>query len=432
MRPGLYRVYDRTMASEGQKKVMQVLARGDSVFFTGSAGTGKSWLLRHVLEQGMLGERGVYVTASTGIAAVNIGGTTLHSFAGIGLGRDTLSEESDEVQREKLVAKVLRSRWAVRRWKRCHVLVVDEISMIDATLFDDLEYLARKVRETEAPFGGIQLVLCGDFLQLPPVGSCKMAFQAESWGRCVPRAQCVVLRHAFRQRGDRAFLQLLEKARMGRAGKGHIAQLRRRVSRTPGKEVQLCSLRRVAQSKNAERMAALGGPEITYGAKDYSRNEAMLRFLDKNCIARKTLVLKPGARVMLLANLDPDCGLANGSTGEVVKIDSGLPVVLFDCGLERMVSVHSWKIEQDSVAVAERVQVPLCLAWAITIHKAQGMTLDSARVSLDNVFERGQAYVALSRVRSMEGLSLEGAPRASMFMASPDAVEFYEGLRQEG
>ncbi|EEH09926.1 DNA repair and recombination protein pif1 [Histoplasma capsulatum G186AR] len=463
--------------SEEQKRVVEAIVKdGKSIFFTGSAGTGKSVLMREIIKK--LREKyrkepdRIAVTASTGLAACNIEGVTLHSFAGIGLGKGPVAD---------LVKKVKQNQKNRTRWLRTKVLVIDEISMVDGDLFDKLEEIARKIRNNGRPFGGIQLVVTGDFFQLPPVPDstkvAKFAFSASTWNTTIQHT--ILLTHVFRQK-DPKFAGMLNEMRLGKLSPETIAafkQLSRPLNFHDSLEAtELFPTRSEVENANSARMARLSGETMVFTAVDGGtmQNEAQRSQLLADCVA-PTIQLKKGAQVMLIKNMDES--LVNGSLGKVVafmdearfdyytKNDEDFagdpshddrksqainkvrsyenkigtvstngkwPVVCFvqPDGTERhlLCQPETWKIELPNGEVrAQRTQVPLILAWALSIHKAQGQTLQRVKVDLGRVFEKGQAYVALSRATSQAGLQVSRFdPRR--VMVHPKVLEFYSNL----
>ncbi|KAJ5695879.1 hypothetical protein N7536_006291 [Penicillium majusculum] len=467
--------------SDEQRAVLDaVVDRGKSMFFTGSAGTGKSVLMREIIAKLRNKYRKepdrIAVTASTGLAACNIGGVTLHSFAGIGLGKEPVPE---------LVKKIKKNQKARNRWLRTKVLVVDEVSMVDGDLFDKLEEIARRIRNNGRPFGGIQLVVTGDFFQLPPVpdGSnreAKFAFAAASWTTCIQHT--ILLTNIFRQR-DPEFADMLNEMRLGKITPRTIEAFRRLSRPLDVKDqieaTELFPTRAEVEGANSARMGRLSGEMMRFNAvdsgtiQDPQHRERLLA----NCMAPPMIQLKKGAQVMLIKNMEDS--LVNGSIGKVVAFMSEdyfdsykendknfaddatasdderahrarkklkpmgykegpasmarkWPLVSFlqPDGSERhlLCQPETWKIELPNGEVqAQRQQVPLILAWALSIHKAQGQTLQRVKVDLGRVFEKGQAYVALSRAVSQEGLQVTRfEPRK--VMVHPKVVEFYSNL----
>ncbi|XP_075391882.1 ATP-dependent DNA helicase PIF1 isoform X1 [Tenrec ecaudatus] len=443
--------------SEEQAAVLNVVLKGQSVFFTGSAGTGKSYLLKRIL--GSLPPTGTVATASTGVAACHIGGTTLHAFAGIGSGRAPLAQ-----------CVALAQRPGVQQgWLNCQRLVIDEISMVEADLFDKLEAVARSVyamraaskvwsvvllprvaahpspshpgplpravRRQDKPFGGIQLIICGDFLQLPPVtkGSQppQFCFQAKSWKRCVPVT--LELTQVWRQ-ADQAFISLLQAVRLGRCTDEMTRQLQATATHKVGWDgivaTRLCTHQDDVAVTNQKRLQKLPGEVHSFEATDSDPEQA--RTLDAQCPASRLLQLKLGAQVMLLKNLAVSRGLVNGARGVVVGFEEGkgLPQVRFLCGVTEVIRADRWTVQVTGGQLISRQQLPLQLAWAISIHKSQGMSLDCVEISLGRVFASGQAYVALSRARSLQGLRvLDFNP--TVVCCDPQVLRFYAALRRD-
>ncbi|KAJ8105400.1 hypothetical protein OPT61_g10202 [Boeremia exigua] len=459
--------------SDEQKNVLDlVIQHKKSVFFTGSAGTGKSVLLREIisgLRKKFIREPDrVAVTASTGLAACNIGGVTIHSFSGIGLGKEPA---------EDLVKKIRRNAKAKQRWLRTKVLIVDEVSMVDGDLFDKLEQIARTIRNNGRPFGGIQLVITGDFFQLPPVPEfgkpSKFAFDAGTWNTSIEHT--IGLHHVFRQK-DPVFANMLNEMREGRMSAESITNFKRLDRPLPASEgnieaTELFPTRMEVERANTLRMQQLHGDTFSFEARDggtVTNKEQRDRLL-QNCMVPEVVHLKKGAQVMLVKNMDDT--LVNGSLGKVIgfmteqqftfwkeneedmlegniseaqmkaemaKTVLGLntaqvfPLIRFAIadGTTRdlLCKREDWKVELPNGEVqASRSQIPLILAWALSIHKAQGQTLERVRVDLGRVFEKGQAYVALSRATSMAGLQiLRFDPRK--IMAHEKVRSFYSSL----
>ncbi|KAL1961677.1 hypothetical protein VTN77DRAFT_1315 [Rasamsonia byssochlamydoides] len=486
-KPRMYRPPERVASlflSDEQRGVLEaVVDKGKSIFFTGSAGTGKSVLMREIIKK--LREKyrrepdRVAVTASTGLAACNIEGVTLHSFAGIGLGKENAQE---------LVKKIRKNQKARNRWLRTKVLIIDEVSMVDGDLFDKLEEIARRIRNNGRPFGGIQLVVTGDFFQLPPVPEssnreAKFAFDAATWNTCIQHT--VLLTHVFRQK-DPEFAAMLNEMRLGKISQRTIEAFKK-LSRPLNfhdslEATELFPTRAEVDNANSLRMSRLSGEVMTFHAVDSgSIQDTQIR--DKllaNCMAPPVIQLKKGAQVMLIKNMEDT--LVNGSLGRVVAFmdettfdyyrtheddyiaDAGdlsdeekanrtrkriralahkekeggistsrkWPLVCFvqPDGTERhlLCQPETWKIELPNGEVqAQRQQIPLILAWALSIHKAQGQTLQRVKVDLGRVFEKGQAYVALSRATSQEGLQVSGFDPKKV-MVHPKVIEFYKNL----
>ncbi|KND04641.1 uncharacterized protein SPPG_00357 [Spizellomyces punctatus DAOM BR117] len=412
--------------SEEQENVAKLVVDGqESIFFTGSAGTGKSVLLRELIKrlQSKYAKEEIAITASTGIAACNIGGITLHSFSGCGIAKETAAV---------LAQRVIANNRSSTRWRSTKVLIIDEVSMVEGDFFDKLEYVARSVRRSQKPFGGVQLVICGDFLQLPPVSkNARYAFEATSWGNCVKRT--IQLNHVFRQR-DSTFVNLLNEMRIGVVSPESekvLRNLSRELRFEDGLEAtQLFALRNQVDQANAARLANLPGQSKIFKAQDHAKTEADRAKL-KDFMAPAVLELKLGAQVMLIKNLDEK--LVNGSLGRVASFEekTGYPVIEFIInGSPKYMEITNddWTLEVPGQGVvASRNQVPLILAYSMSIHKSQGQTLERVKVDLGRVFENGQAYVALSRATSLEGLQVLNYSRNKV-RVDRRVVEFHKKL----
>ncbi|OBZ89515.1 ATP-dependent DNA helicase pfh1 [Choanephora cucurbitarum] len=441
----------RPELSEEQQRVFDMVVHAhQSLFFTGSAGTGKSVLLRAIIDRlrSQYGSQ-LAVTASTGIAACNINGCTLHSFGGIGIGQDSA---------DQLYHKVLNSKRAKERWIETTVLIIDEISMVDADLFDKLNIIAKRIRRNDKPFGGMQIVVTGDFFQLPPVNPnkvSKFAFEANAWQEAI--TQTVMLTQVFRQK-DGTFVRILNEMRLGRLSNEAI-NIFSSLSRTPEGDneiepTELYPLRNEVDSSNKRRLDELKGETVEFKAVDVGDPRKI-----SGCIAPAVMHLKLHAQVMLLKNIDSD--LVNGSLGVVIgfvgkgeyrskkkceflrtpqklanytmenELDMNVPYPIVKFSGERILLLEreTWSFSLPGGNVeASRHQIPLMLAWAISIHKSQGQTLDRVRVDLGKVFEKGQAYVALSRATNLETLQILNFD-PSKVMAHPTVTRFYQTLQ---
>lgn len=407
-----------------QAAVLSAVLSGRNVFFTGSAGTGKSFLLKRIM--GSLPPKSTFATASTGVAACHIGGTTLHSFAGIGSGTAPLEQCIELAQRPGVL----------QHWTSCQHLIIDEVSMVEAQFFDKLESVARSVRRSTEPFGGIQLIVCGDFLQLPPVSKGKekasFCFQARSWRKVI---QLNMELTEVRRQTDRTFISLLQAVRVGRVTEEVTAKLLgsayHHIERDGILATRLCTHKDDVELTNENKLQQLPGSVRVFEALD--SDPALVKTIDAHSPVNRVIQLKVGAQVMLTKNLDVARGLVNGARGVVVGFESGkhgLPHVRFLCGVTEVLKAERWVFKSGGGIHLSRQQLPLKLAWAISIHKSQGMTLDCVEISLARVFESGQAYVALSRARSLEGLRVMDFD-PSVVRADPDVLAFYKRLRKE-
>lgn len=430
--------------TEEQKSVLSAVREGSSVFITGSAGTGKTKLLTEIVK--LLKElhtpSKVFVTASTGISAFAIRGQTLHSFAGI--------RNNANCDPENLLNVIKRGR-ARRNWRKVKALVIDEISMVDAKLFDDLEFVARKIKDVNEPWGGIQLVVVGDFCQLPPVHNesnhkelnhkksedviMKYAFEADCWNDSFDLE--IELTKIFRQ-SDPRFIGLLQAIRKGESDHPDLALLEEHCSKTEcdPSAVQLFPLKKIVERVNEKKLRSLGKDGVFYRAVD-SGEDHWKKQLEQG-IAPEEVTICEGARVMLVKNLHTWKGLVNGATGTVVGFkkavdlddvcsDNWLPIVQFDSGKMLTMKPEEWHVMDGNKILARRKQIPLILAWALSIHKCQGMTLDKAIIDLSGAFGCGMTYTALSRVKGLDGLHLIGFKR-EMIRADHRVLEFYRSL----
>uniref|UniRef100_A0A8C9YLQ1 ATP-dependent DNA helicase PIF1 n=1 Tax=Sander lucioperca TaxID=283035 RepID=A0A8C9YLQ1_SANLU len=407
-----------------QAAVLSAVLSGKNIFFTGSAGTGKSFLLKRIM--GSLPPKSTFATASTGVAACHIGGTTLHNFAGIGSGSAPLEQCIELAQRPGVL----------QHWTSCRHLIIDEISMVEAQFFDKLEAVARSVRRSTVPFGGIQLIVCGDFLQLPPVSKGKerasFCFQARSWRKVI---QVNMELMEVRRQTDQSFISLLQSVRVGRVTEEVTATLMgsayHHIERDGILATRLCTHKDDVELTNEKKLQQLPGSVRAFEALD--SDPALVKAIDAHSPVGKLIQLKVGAQVMLTKNQDVSRGLVNGARGVVVAFESGkngLPHVRFLCGVTEVLKPERWVFKSGGGVHLSRQQLPLKLAWAISIHKSQGMTLDCVEISLARVFESGQAYVALSRARSLQGLRvMDFDPR--VVRADPDVLVFYKKLRKE-
>ena len=388
-----------------QDEAMRILESGHNVYLTGAAGSGKTHLLNAYIEY--LKGKGVNVgvTASTGIAATHMEGITIHSWAGIGL-RRTASDSDMEI--------ILRNRRIARRFQNTETLIIDEVSMLDAERLDLLERLARIARGNSEPFGGMQVVLCGDFFQLPPVTtmeepSPEFVYKSEVWQNMGLRV--CYLGEQYRQ-GDNEFLKILNAIRSATVDDAVVNRLHQcRTTAFPPmilkRIVKLYSHNADVDWENRRELSVLPGTEHEY-RMTMEGIPAIAEALKRGCLAPEKLVLKQGAAVMFVKN-NFEKGYVNGTLGTVSAFDeTGFPVITLLNGKGIVAEPVTWSVEENGRTLAQIKQVPLRLAWAITVHKSQGMTLDAAQVDLSRSFEKGMGYVALSRVRSLEGLCVLG------------------------
>jgi ATP-dependent DNA helicase PIF1 len=395
---------------------------GTSVFLTGAPGAGKTYVLNQFVKRAERAGRRVAVTASTGIAATHIGGTTIHSWSGLGI-RDRLNDYD-----KTWLAGNDRLR---KRYNSVEVLVIDEISMLHGARLDMINEACKLLRESDLPFGGLQVILVGDLFQLPPVNRADelvdFAHTSAAWQELHPEICYLTEQH--RQAGDE-LLDVLNAMRGGELGDMHIEALKSRHGQTP--EPGMAITRLYTHNIDVESINQRHLQELTSESKTFYMQTkgvaAKVEQLVKSVLAPEVLELRVGAEVMFVAN-DFAAGFVNGTRGQVLGFQNGLPQVRLSGGRVITVEPHNWQLTEDDRKRAEVVQLPLRLAWAITIHKSQGMSLDAAEIDLSRAFTPGMGYVALSRVRTLGGVYLTGINNLALQL-HPEIYEFDRQLRQ--
>ena len=400
----------------------RLVKQGHNVLLTGQAGTGKSTLLRNEIDAD---DEEVAITASTGIAALNIGGSTLHRWSGMMLGPKRGEDPRDHL-RELMRDKRQSVRAGMDRIRSCRLLVLDEVSMLSGVTLEFFDLLCRAVRRDQSPFGGIQIIATGDMHQLPPVRlhpsmPYDWVFKTPAWEHA--SFSVIHLTQVHRQ-DEPAFLRALGEFRVGNLSPESAELLASRVVHFPNADTPRLFTHNTQVDKwNAYRLSCIDTAETVYQASTHGPDH-QIQFLRNNLLTPERLVLKPGARVMFTVN-KPDLGFVNGQTGTVVVC--GRDEVLVDCdGMPIRVAPYEWRFDARDKHSATFVQIPLRLAFSLTIHKAQGLTLDSAYIDVRAAREPGQAYVALSRLRTLAGLNLK-AWFNGVFV-SRAALDFYEGM----
>jgi ATP-dependent DNA helicase PIF1 len=413
-----------------QQSCVDAVLRGDNVFLTGSAGTGKSFTIQHLEE--ILQEhpkKKISITAMTGCAAILLSprARTLHSWGGIGLGKESM---------EDLVIRVRKNKQAAERWRTTQVLVVDEVSMLGPTLFEKLEGVARKIRKCEKFFGGITLVLSGDFFQLPPVDEPTFLFQSPVFRRGIQRV--IDLQTIYRQKDDQTWYGVLQNIRKGQLSDTDISLLQSRLLSDPVKNVPatvLYPVNRKVDSLNDAALQRLGKPVRELKVRVARGNLTKLSDVEpmrQRMGVPSVLHLAEGAHVILTWNLDVEAGLVNGSQGVVTGFSArGYPIVDFrkvgEMEVETMEYAEEGEWQDKDYKIAFH-QFPLKLSWALSIHKVQGHNLDAALMDLGSeIFECGQAYVALSRIKKLEGVWLSSLD-PHRIRAHPEVVDYYASL----
>ena len=437
--------------SEEQTYAFEKFKKGENLFITGPGGTGKTKLIHHLVNHMIMNSIKFQVCAMTGCAAILLGcnARTLHSWSGI-----KLAKSSNSI----ILQNVLRNRKIMKSWKKVKVLIIDEVSMMSKKIFELIEQIARSIHKKDEPFGGIQVIFTGDFYQLPPVGegeddSSRFAFESPKWFQVFPLENNIQLTTLFRQTDD-LYKQILSEIRCGEISEESKEILRKYVKReyTGTIPTKLFPIKSKVDFVNNSMFAKLeteeqhfknyetssyeiylesGKPivsELLLKCKEMTAEEKEyeLDLMNKNIGIEKDLCLKVGATVMCTFNIDLENGICNGSQGVILNFNAKYPTVKFSNGIEMVVGYQYYQNEEYPTLVVG--QIPLCLAWAMTIHKIQGATLDIAEMDLGkSIFEYGQSYVALSRIRSLNGLYLsEFYPHR--IKSNPLVKQFYNQL----
>ena len=447
--------------SPEQTHALNQFILGKNLFITGPGGTGKTLLIKQLCDHANTHNLKYQVCALTGCAALllNCNARTLHSWGGIKLARGPKAE---------VINSVLRNKHAVKAWKKVNILIIDEVSMMSKKIFEIIEEIARRARKNAAPFGGMQVIFTGDMFQLPPVESAGEAdtaafcFESPGWSSVFNMENHIVLKTMFRQT-DPVYAQILGEVRTGNISEDNKRILQRYVGRTylPQEHAgcippKLFPIRAKVDLVNATMFAKIKEKEFVFECDKRTNCKTMIEkdtplsqeILEKsaelteqdvefemqqlinNTQCVQVLRLKKGAVVMCTINLDMDNGICNGSQGIVIDINEmgpkPVPVVRFYNGITRIIQPH-YRQSEDYPTIALGY-IPLCLAWAITIHKIQGATLDMAEIDIGgSVFEYGQTYVALSRIKTLNGLYLSSF-HAQRIKANPNVIEFYKNI----
>lgn len=407
-----------------QGLALEILKTGANVFLTGEPGAGKTYVLNEYIAWLDASNIPVAVTASTGIAATHIGGMTIHSWSYIGA-RDVLTQyDLDSIASNEKV---------VKRIKKARVLVIDEISMLDGRVLDMVEAVCRTVRQVGEAFGGLQVVLVGDFFQLPPIAGrgemARFAFESNAWERA--RFLTCYLTEQHRQEDD-LLLGLLSSIRKNDVCEDHYTLLGEQTDiEYEGIEpTRLYTHNSDVDAVNLAKLRELNTKGATY-KMDGKGNKQLLAGLVKNCLSSEVLELRIDAMVMCTKN-NFEAGYVNGTLARVVDFayEDGYPIIETSDKRRIKVTPMPWSITEEGKVLAEITQVPLRLAWAITVHKSQGMSLDAAEIDLRNAFTYGQGYVALSRVRSLAGMKVLGL-NAQALLVDPRVVLRDEKFMEE-
>jgi ATP-dependent exoDNAse (exonuclease V) alpha subunit len=393
-----------------QARAIEIMLSGANVLLTGQAGSGKTWAINEFVKQARRQKKKIVVTATTGLASSHIGGQTIHSWSGMGL---------DNYLHDDYVYTMSETR--KKDIRKTDTLIIDEVSMMHDYNLDMVDKAMRIIRENDKPFGGIQIILVGDFFQLPPVkqgGSGNFVVFSKVWKRM--NAKVCYLEEQFRQ--DDADLQdILNAMRDGTLNQRHLNLLKSRIGHKATDNVtRLYTLNIDVENINNQKLDELGGDTHYFLRTSRGQSWNDLQILQKNVLAPEILRLKKDATVMAVNN-DPEGRLFNGSIGVVTGFSSdGFPIVDFGDAYAYTVYPEEWEYKRGEKTTAALSQIPVILAYAITVHKSQGMTLDTAEVDLSKAFVEGMGYVGLSRVRSLKTLYLKGFNQRSL-MVSPVA-----------
>ena len=438
----LYAIYKK--CNEDFWRVKNALNKGKNVFITGGAGTGKSFMIKKLLKHYKYLDG--CVTSTTGISAINIDGVTIHSWCGVGCGNKDASYYANKIRENKPIYEKI---------KRAKMLIIDEISMLKDDVFKLIDEVLKEIKNSDLPFGGIQLTVIGDFCQLPPVVTDKadkskhFCFQTELWDDC--KFEKIILTKVWRQK-DKDFIDILNKLRFvdTEEEKKEIENyLKNNIiftkNRTPQQKqlIHIFANNTRVSNHNNSRLRELDGSIQIFNAEDYIANieydnnewkltkcaitsKSDIDKLDSNLRAVKQLTIKKKCRVMLIYNVDVKNGLANGAMGTVIDYNNDTITVNFDnrkAGI-RIIKKIKFELPYDVSQSLVREQFPIILAYAITVHKSQGLTLDSAIVDVNSCWDEvGMAYTALSRVKTKENLFILNSIDTSKFVSYKDAVE---------
>ena len=387
-----------------QNTALNILKTGNNVFITGSAGTGKTYLLNQFIFY--LKSRKIVPTivAPTGIAASHLQGQTIHSYFSLGI-RDFIDEYYIETMLEK--------KYLQTRFSKIKILIIDEISMVSPEIFSSIDKILRAFKKNNTPFGGIQVILSGDFFQLPPISKVpkdkRFAWQSPSWKELALKT--CYLEEKYRQ-DDNVLISILDEIRSGNVSTNTYDILNSRFHKELSidfEPTKLYTHNIDVDRINNNELAKINNTPHTFKYKSEGSAKNIEKIF-KSSLVLEELTLKKGAVVMFIKN-NHENGYINGTTGVVIDFDRGtnLPVIKTSDGRLVKLDLEDWTMENESGSLVAKVsQIPLKLAWAITIHKSQGMTLDAAEIDLSKTFEVGQGYVALSRIKNIDGLRLMG------------------------
>lgn len=436
--------------TETQQTAFDAYLKGENIFITGSGGCGKSYFIKSLYEHAINNKKNIKVASLTGCSAIllNCNATTIHKWGSLGLAK---GEEFD------IYTKIIKMK-RKDNYLNTEILVIDEVSMLNQKMFELLDYLCKKIRKNNELFGGIQLILSGDFYQLPPVCTDKsnllessFCFESPLWAETFKHS--FIFDINFRQNNDPEFFEILQKIRQGKIDFETTEKLiycsQKKINNDdPVKPTKIFPIKKKVDQINQEELSKLKDKMYNYSPQIYYNNTEVqvkqitptsmkteIEYVLKNSMFEEELKLCIGSQVMCISNIDQENNLVNGSQGIIIGFEydvennENYPIIKFDkIDQPKVIKRNSWKIESDNKYTIS--QIPIILSWAITIHKSQGLSIEKALIDIgNNIFEYGQTYVALSRVKSLNGLYLTKV-NARKIKAHPKVIQFYNSLNQ--
>lgn len=416
---------EKTLFSPSQQLAWDKYIKGENIFITGPGGNGKSYFIQKVYKHAIKNNMNIAVTAMTGCAALllNCNAKTVHSWGNIGLGNESP---------EKLVDKIKKYK-KLNIWLKTDILVIDEVSMLSDELFELLNNVSKIIRRNDSYFGNMQLIFSGDFHQLPPIQK-KFCFESPLWKEVFKNE--IIFKQNFRQKGDTTYQNILNEIRNGTLSQESKDILKKCINKKSNSIIKptiLFPIKQLSEQLNEKENLKINSKEYIY-SMCYNRetnSKSILQELEKqkkNIMNEETLILKIGSQVMCTINLDQELGIINGSQGKVIDFnEKNEPIVKFDYNnIIIPIQKHTWY--NDIYEEYGIQQIPLILSWAITIHKSQGITIEYANINIgSNIFECGQSYVALSRVKSLDGLFIQNID-FSKIRSNNKVVEYYNSI----